>query len=78
MRLQEGAVFDYFHLRRQFEATGATFKPGYLRHSVATWAINSGADPGKVAAFLGHRSPATTKKFYATHSVPMKVPTMGD
>lgn len=51
-------------------------KPGSFRHSVATWAIEAGADPAAVAAFLGHASPATTKKFYATHAAPKKVPTM--
>ena len=35
------------------------FTPGQLRHSVATWAIEAGADPAQVAAFLGHRSPRT-------------------
>lgn len=50
--------------------------PGRFRHSVATWAINSGAAPAAVAAFLGHRSQQTTKKFYATHAVPAKVPTL--
>jgi hypothetical protein len=29
------------------------FHAGQLRHSVATWAVNSGADPESVAAFLG-------------------------
>jgi integrase len=52
------------------------FTPGQLRHSVATWAIDAGADPAQVAAFLGHRSPRTTRKFYATHSAPTKVPTL--
>jgi integrase len=52
------------------------FTPGRLRHSVATWAIDAGADPAQVAAFLGHRSPRTTRKFYATHSAPTKVPTL--
>ena len=33
-------------------------------------AINAGADPAAIAAFLGHKSPATTRKFYATHAVP--------
>ncbi len=50
--------------------------PGRFRHSVATWAINNGADPAQVAAFLGHKSPRTTRKFYATHAVPVKVPTL--
>lgn len=52
------------------------FTPGQFRHSVATWAINNGADPAQVAAFLNHKSPRTTKKFYATHAVPTKVPTL--
>jgi integrase len=52
------------------------FTPGTLRHSVASWAIEAGADPASVAAFLGHRSPRTTMKFYAVHSSPKKVPTL--
>lgn len=54
----------------------AIFTPGRLRHSVATWAINEGADPGVVSAFLNHKNPRTTRKFYATHAVPLKVPTL--
>jgi integrase len=50
------------------------FTPGRLRHSVATWAIEAGADPAQVAAFHGHKSPRTTKRFYATHASPAKVP----
>jgi hypothetical protein len=53
-----------------------TFNPGQFRHSVATWAIEAGADPAAVAAFLGHKSPSTTMKFYATHATPTKVPTL--
>jgi integrase len=52
------------------------FSPGHLRHSVATWAIEAGADPAQVSAFLGHKSPRTTRKFYATHAAPAKVPTL--
>ena len=52
------------------------FTPGRFRHSVATWAINEGADPATVAAFLNHKSPRTTMRFYATHAVPKKVPTL--
>ncbi len=52
------------------------FHPGQLRHSVATWAVNAGADPAAVAAFLGHRSTATLKKFYSTHAAPARVPTL--
>lgn len=52
------------------------FTPGKLRHSVATWAIDAGADLAQVAAYLGHKSPRTTRKFYATHARPAKVPTI--
>jgi DNA-directed RNA polymerase specialized sigma24 family protein len=51
------------------------FAPGTMRHSVATWAVNAGADPAAVSAFLGHKSEATTKRFYATLAVPARVPT---
>jgi len=54
----------------------AVFSPGQMRHSVATWAVNAGADPAAVASFLGHRSVTTMKKFYATHAAPARVPTM--
>lgn len=50
--------------------------PGQYRHAVATWAIEAGAHPAAVAAFLGHRSPATTKRFYAMHAVPPRVPAL--
>jgi integrase len=49
---------------------------GSFRHTVATEAIERGATPEQVSAFLGHRSPQTTKRFYATLSVPPKIPTL--
>lgn len=52
------------------------FTPARFRHSVATWAFEAGADPFAVSAFLGHKSPATTKKFYAVHATVPKVPTL--
>jgi len=52
------------------------FSPGRFRHSVATWAINQGADHATVAAFLNHKSPRTTMRFYATHAIPKKIPTL--
>lgn len=52
------------------------FTPGRFRHSVATWAFEAGADPFAVSAFLGHKSPATTKKFYASLATVPKVPTL--
>ena len=53
-----------------------TFGPGQLRHSVATAAVNAGTDPAVVSAFLGHKSPRTTRRFYATLATPAKVPTL--
>ena len=50
--------------------------PGSFRHTVATEAIERGATPEAVSAFLGHKSPQTTKRFYATLSVAPKVPTL--
>jgi integrase len=52
------------------------YSPGQYRHAVATWAIEQGADPAAVAAFLGHKSPSTTRRFYATLAVTPKVPTL--
>lgn len=52
------------------------FSPGQFRHSVATWAMENGADPAAIASFLNHKSSATTKKFYATLATPAKVPTI--
>jgi integrase len=52
------------------------FTPGRFRHSVATWAFEKGADPAAVSAFLGHKSPQTTKRFYATLATVPKIPTL--
>jgi len=46
------------------------FGPGQLRHSVATWAIEDGVDLPAMSTFLGHKTLATTKRFYATHATP--------
>lgn len=43
--------------------------PGAFRHSVATWLFNAGVPLPVISTFLGHMSPATTKKFYATLGV---------
>jgi integrase len=43
--------------------------PGRYRHSVATWAVENGASLQDVSSFLGHKTLATTKKFYATFAV---------
>lgn len=72
-----GKPLDFWAFRRDLDAaSGGEIQPGSFRHSVATWAINSGADPAAVAAFLGHKSPMTTRRFYATHAVAAKVPTL--
>jgi integrase len=52
------------------------FTPGRMRHSVATHAVNAGADLQSLSTFLNHKSPATTRKFYATHGVAKRPPTM--
>jgi integrase len=52
------------------------FTPGRFRHSVATWAVEKGADLAAVSAFLGHKSPQTTKRFYVNMAVVPKVPTL--
>ncbi len=46
------------------------FGPGQMRHSVATWAVDSGVDLPTVSTFLVHRSASTTQRFYATHATP--------
>lgn len=52
------------------------FTPGRFRHTVGTAAINSGANAAQVSAFLNHKDPRTLKRFYATHAVVQKIPTL--
>ncbi len=54
------------------------FKPGQMRHSLATMAVNAGANLQAVAAFLGHKSPKTTRRFYATFGAVARVPSLND
>ncbi|HYO57443.1 tyrosine-type recombinase/integrase [Archangium sp.] len=80
-RLLERGSFSFekygLAIKGACEAAGIPpFTPGRFRHSVATWAIEKGADPASVVAFLNHKSPSTTRRFYATHAVPTKVPTL--
>ncbi len=42
------------------------FTPGRFRHTFATRAIDEGVAPEAVSAYLGHKSPATMRRFYAT------------
>jgi len=65
--------FEKYGLAIKGACTGAgipPFTPGRFRHSVATWAIEKGADPASVAAFLNHKSPSTTRRFYSTRRTP--------
>lgn len=80
-RLRARGTFSKIRLYRAVEAGCRAAKvdqvdPGQYRHAVATWALEAGAHPAAVSAFLGHRSPATTKRFYAAHAVVPKVPTL--
>ena len=80
-RLLERGSFSFEKYTLAIKAAGTAagispFTPGWFRHSVATWAIERGADPASVAAFLNHKSPSTTRRFYATHAVPAKLPTL--
>jgi integrase len=52
------------------------FGPGRLRHTVATAAVNAGADIAAVSSFLGHKSPRTTRRFYSTLGTPRKIFTL--
>jgi integrase len=46
------------------------FTPGVLRHSVATWAKNSGATIEQIAEFLGHKDKKTTAQYYVDTAEP--------
>jgi len=46
------------------------FGLGVMRHSVATWAMEAGADAAQLSAFLGHKDPRTVRRFYADVAVP--------
>ena len=52
------------------------FTPGCYRHTIASRAVEQGVSPERVSAFLGHRSSATTKRFYSVHAVAPKIPTL--
>jgi integrase len=79
-RVLAAGSFDRVHFQKAVKSACEAaeippFGTGQLRHSVATWAINAGADVASVSDFLGHRSPRTTRKFRATHAAPKKDPT---
>ncbi len=53
------------YVHRACEAAGVQrFNPGVMRHSVATWGIEAGADMKTVSEFLDHQSKKTTDTFY--------------
>ncbi len=59
------------------KAEVAEFTLGVMRHSVATWAVQSGARPSEVSEFLQHKDPSTTRNFYIDVSAPtVRVPVM--
>ena len=69
-RLREKGAFS---VSRFYEAVKAAsdrlkvdVKPGRFRHTLATRAVEAGADPAAVSAYLGHKSEATMRRFYAT------------
>lgn len=81
-RVRGRGEVDYFKFRDALrEASEKSevdppLQPGHMRHSVATWAVNAGAPLSAVSSFLGHKSERTTRRFYATHAVAAKVPTL--
>ena len=73
-RLRERGTFSKIRLYRAIHAACeqagvAHFTPGRYRHTLATREVEAGAAPADVAAFLGHKSPSTTRRFYATLAV---------
>lgn len=77
---KRGTVPRWFrlHLKAACErAKVEVFTPGVLRHSVATHAVEQGASPDAVAAFLHHRDKRTTERFYVDVAAPRgQVPVM--
>lgn len=74
-RLQKNGVCDVNRFTNMLaevcEAENITpaVTPGTYRHSVATWMYNAGVPLADISMFLGHSSPATTKRFYAALGV---------
>jgi len=75
LRDRGGLSISWYHraVKSACKAAGLKkpFGPGVMRHSVATWAVNAGANIRSVSDFLGHRSQSTTKKFYAAFATPL-------
>jgi integrase len=88
-RLLRRGSFDYFKFAKNLKkANKKAFKhikkvanrpnitPGTFRHSVGDMAVDGGASLAAVSTFLGHKDSRTTRRFYAKHSTPAKVPTL--
>jgi hypothetical protein len=59
------------HVRRAcLRAQVPAFTPGRMRHTVATALVNAGTDMAAVSTFLGHRTPQTTRAWYARFATP--------
>lgn len=54
-----------------------SFTPGRFRHTFSTRAVEAGVAPAAVSAYLGHKSPSTMHRFYATHAAPPRPTTPG-
>ncbi len=68
------AMRDACRALKKKKVIDAAFTAAMLRHTVATRAVEAGADLQAVATFLNHRSPRTTRRFYATLASPARVP----
>ncbi len=86
-RLLRKGTFDYWKFGKNLrkankKAFGRKKKnvpkitPGTFRHSVGDMAVDGGASLAAVSTFLGHKDSRTTRRFYAKHSTPAKVPTL--
>ncbi len=69
-RLREKGSFSVSRFYEAVKAAADRLKvsvtPGRFRHTLATRAVEAGADPAAVSAYLGHKSEATMRRFYAT------------
>lgn len=70
-RLREKGTFSVSRFYEGIKAAcdkvgGDPWTPGRMRHTLATRAVEAGATPQAVSAYLGHKSEATTRRFYAT------------
>lgn len=75
-RVRAAGPFNRQWLLKQLKRL-SDIKPGAFRHSVATHAVNEGADLAAVATLTRHdRNIATLAGFYARNAIPARVPTL--